>query len=80
MIDATVPSEILEPAEVAKITGCKRRAGQLAWLAANAWPHRTNKAGWPIVGRLAARLLLAGAPLSAVRTPTAWQPNFDKLQ
>lgn len=74
-----LPSETLEPEEVVKITGCKQRGDQVAWLDRNSWLFHKNKAGDPIVGRMYARLRMAGINPIALTTSGGWVPDFSKL-
>jgi len=73
-------SETLSTEELAQITGCARRANQVAWLQAEGWTFVRNKAGEPIVGRLYARLRLAGISTSAITGPSGWSPDFSKIR
>jgi hypothetical protein len=73
-----LPSETLASEELAEITGARINSGQIEWLTASGWRYHTNRAGRPIVGRLYARLKLAGIEASALTTQT-WQPDFSKL-
>ena len=52
--------------------------GQRTWLDANRWKYHTNRAGRPIVGRMYARLKLAGIEASAL-APQAWAPDFSQI-
>jgi hypothetical protein len=73
-------SETLKPDEVAEITGAKSCDGQRSWLDINRWKYHTNRAGRPIVGRLYARLKLAGIDASALAPQAAWSPDFSALR
>lgn len=74
-----MPSEILSSDEVAEITGCARRGDQVEWLAQNGWVFHQNKAKEPIVGRMYARLRMAGITPAAMATTGGWVPDFSKL-
>ncbi len=78
LFELPLPSETLATDELAEITGAQTNRGQAEWLAASGWRYHTNRAGRPIVGRMYARLKLAGIEASAI-TPQAWQPDFAKL-
>lgn len=71
-------SEFLTQREIAEITGCGRAASQRRWLDANGWPYVVNAAGRPIVGRILARMKLAGIQPTAAGFQEA-QPNFAAL-
>lgn len=74
-----LPSETLEPGELERITGATQRAGQIAWLDINSWLFHKNKAGEPIVGRMYARLRMAGINPVALTTSGGWVPDFSNL-
>lgn len=44
-------SLFLESAELAQLTGCRRRKDQIAWLKAEGYPHTLNKRGEILVLR-----------------------------
>lgn len=73
-------SEILTPEEVAEITGCARRGYQVEWLTCNGWTFHKNKAGEPIIGRMYARLRMAGITPAAMATTGGWVPDFSGIQ
>lgn len=59
-------SELLADDELAAITGYKTPSKQREWLSAERWIFHTTRAGRPVVGRVYARMRLAGiAPKSA---------------
>jgi hypothetical protein len=64
-------SLFLEPGDIAKLTGCKRRKDQLAWLKAEGYPFKLNKRGEIVVSRayVEHRLGVGAAP--------APEPDFD---
>ncbi len=74
-----IDTEILTPDELADIVGRKHVATQRAWLDKNGWPYVVNAAGHPIVGRWAARLLLAGVRPTAPGAQATGRPNFAAL-
>lgn len=71
-------SETLNSEEVAEISGCQRRADQIAWLNRAGWLYHTNKAGLPVIGRMYARLKMAGINPAALASPAAsgWQAVY----
>jgi hypothetical protein len=70
----------LEPDEIAKITGCSRRDGQIKWLTDNGWTHHKNRVGDPVVGRLYSTLKLSGINPPALTTPGDWTPDFSSIR
>lgn len=54
------PGELLTDDEIATITGYLTPSRQIQWLDANGWQHALSGARRPVVGRLYARLKLAG--------------------
>lgn len=79
IFELPLPSETLNPDEVAEITGAKTFGGQLSWLETNRWKYHTNRAGRPIVGRLYARLKLSGIDASAL-VLQPWSPDFSGIR
>jgi hypothetical protein len=73
-------SETLSSAEVAEITGATRSGAQIEWLIGNGWTYHTNRGGAPIVGRMYARLRLAGITPAALATSGGWVPDFSGLR
>jgi hypothetical protein len=70
------PGELLTDDEVASITGYLTPSKQIQWLASNGWQHVLNGARRPVVGRLYARLKLAGLkPSEASAVTETW--TFD---
>lgn len=80
VFEMSLSSETLTVEEVQQITGCSRRGDQVAWLQAAGWTYVTNRAGEPIVGRLYARLRLAGITPSALVATGGWAPDFSSLR
>lgn len=80
IFEIPISSEILQPEEIATITGCKARRDQIEWLTKNGWTNHANKAGAPIVGRLYARLKLSGINPAALGTASGWAPDFSKTR
>lgn len=75
-----LPSETLAAEELAQITGCARKSDQIEWLTCNGWTFHKNKAGEPIVGRMYARLRLAGITPAAMTTTGGWMPDFSNVR
>ncbi|MER2626812.1 MAG: DUF4224 domain-containing protein [Accumulibacter sp.] len=75
-----IASETLSPEELAEITGSPRSALQTDWLTQNGWTYHTTRAGAPIVGRMYARLRLAGIAPAALTTTGGWVPDFSALR
>lgn len=73
-------TETLTHEEVAEITGCLRRADQVDWLSNNNWTYHKNRAGEPIIGRMYARLRMAGITPAAMATTGGWVPDFGKVK
>ena len=80
VFEMPLASETLTGEEVQQITGCGRRGDQVAWLQAAGWAYVTNRAGEPVVGRLYARLRLAGITPSALMATGGWAPDFSTLR
>jgi hypothetical protein len=82
IFEMPIPSETLEPDEVEKISGCSRRAEQIEWLKRHEWVFVKNHAGAPIIGRLYARLKLAGINPAALAAPQAggWQLDVSNIR
>ena len=74
-----LPSETLAADELADVTGARTGDGQRTWLDANRWKYHTNRAGRPIVGRMYARLKLAGIEASTL-APQGWTPDFSGIR
>lgn len=70
------PGELLTEDEIATITGYLTPSRQIQWLASNGWKHVLSGARRPVVGRLYARLKLAGLNASETNAVTdTW--TFD---
>jgi hypothetical protein len=78
MFELPLPSETLSPDEVGEISGCSRKSDQIDWLKQNGWHYLQNRAGAPIIGRLYARLKLAGINPAALATPEASGWKMDR--
>ncbi|MDH6241215.1 hypothetical protein M2125_001022 [Polynucleobacter sphagniphilus] len=79
IFELAISQEILQPDDIASITGCARKADQIDWLSRNAWIFFKNKAGEPVVGTFYARLKLAGINPKTIASGEAWQPNFANI-
>lgn len=79
LFEMPMPSETLSGEEIQDITGAARKADQVAWLELHDWHYYRNRAGEPIVGRLYARLKLAGINPQAMATGQAWEPDLSYL-
>lgn len=71
--------DILEEAEVARLTGHAKAHAQVLWLEKNGWLFEKNRAGKPIVSRLYFQMRLAGIDASAIMPQKVWEPNFNVL-
>jgi len=82
MFELPLPSETLEPEEIVKISGCKRDSDQVDWLKKNNWVFFQNRSGAPIIGRLYARLKMAGINPAMLATPEAsgWQLDMANVR
>lgn len=80
LFQLTIDSETLTHDELSSITGCGRRADQVSWLDAQGWTYVKTRSGEPVVGRLYARLRLAGISPSALVSPGGWTPDFSSLR
>lgn len=73
-------SEILTAEEIAAMSGCSRKADQADWLASNGWTFLRNRTGEPVVGRLYARLKLAGINPATWGAHSGWIPDYSKVR
>lgn len=80
LFEMTIESEMLSKLEIAEITGASRRVDQITWLENQGWRFFQTRAGEPVVGRLYARLRLAGiSPIGM--TPTDLSvPDMSKVR
>lgn len=79
LFEMPIASETLDADELVKITGCSRKADQVEWLASNGWTYHRTKAGEPVVGRLYARLKMAGINPAAM-SPGTWAPDLSVVR
>jgi hypothetical protein len=82
IFEMPIPSETLEPEEIEKISGCSQKAAQVAWLKQHDWVFFKNNAGMPIIGRLYARLKLAGINPASLAGPesSGWQLDVSNIR
>tara|TARA_R110001592_G_scaffold333666_2_gene617544 strand:+ start:317 stop:568 length:252 start_codon:yes stop_codon:yes gene_type:complete len=80
LFEMPLGSETLTKQELTEITGSMRRLDQIAWLDALAWQYVKTKAGEPIVGRLYARLKLAGINASGLSSVDVRGPDMSKVR
>ena len=82
IFELALPSETLSTDEVSEISGCSRKSDQIDWLKQNGWHFLQNRAGAPVIGRLYARLKLAGINPAALATPEAggWKPDLSRVR
>lgn len=82
IFEMALPSETLSSDEVKEISGCSRNGDQIDWLRSNGWLFLQNRAGAPVIGRLYARLKLAGINPALLATPAAAGdgPDFSKIR
>ena len=75
-----LPSETLTEDELAAITGYKIPSCQRQWLTLNAWEHVLTGAQRPVVGRVYARLKLAGVKPSATNAVAeTWSLDLSRV-
>jgi hypothetical protein len=75
-----ISSETLTQEEILQITGCARKGDQIEWLICNCWTFHKNKAGEPIIGRMYARLRMAGITPAAMTATGGWTPDFSGIR
>jgi hypothetical protein len=74
------PSEFLSSQELADMIGAPSARKQIRWLAEHGWKYELNAASKPIVGRIYARLKLAGVkPNGANATDQPWTLDLSKV-
>lgn len=74
-----ISSETLSGLELVEITGANIKTAQIEWLNKRGWIYDTTKAGNPVVGRLYARLKLAGINPASLTTG-GWSPDFSTVK
>jgi Domain of unknown function (DUF4224) len=80
IFEMSIPTETLSHEEVEAITGAARKGEQIQWLASNGWIYCTTRAGEPVVGRLYARLKMAGINPQALQTSGGWVPDLTQVR
>jgi hypothetical protein len=78
--DLDVQSETLAEGELATITGYQIPSRQIHWLNMNGWQYVLTGARRPIVGRVYARLKLAGVRPSGVNAVAeTWTLDLSRV-
>lgn len=80
IFEMTLDSETLKQEEIEEICGCKRTSDQLAWLAKNGWIFHKNKGGDPVIGRMYARMKMAGISPKDMTVPGDWMPDLSQVR
>ncbi|XEG75350.1 DUF4224 domain-containing protein [Pseudomonas sp. abacavir_1] len=74
------PSEFLSREELADMIGASTARKQIQWLAEHGWKYELNAARKPIVGRIYARLKLAGVkPNGTVAVEEPWSLDLSRV-
>lgn len=74
-------SEILSATDLVDITGFKTPSRQIEWLTANKWQHVLTGANRPVVGRVYARLKLAGVkPSTTNAVAEPWSLDLSRIR
>ena len=75
-----IQSETLAEEELAAITGYQIPSRQLGWLNQNGWKYVLTGARRPVVGRVYARMKLAGVqPFAVKAVAEAWTLDLSKV-
>jgi len=75
-----IQSETLADEELAQITGYHLPSRQIQWLVQNGWQHVLSGARRPVVGRVYARLKLAGIKPSATNAVSeTWTFDLSRV-
>ena len=75
-----IQNEILAEDEISAITGFKLARSQINWLNQHGWHYELTGARRPIVGRVYARLKLAGVkPNGANAVAETWTLDLSKI-
>ncbi|WP_431477796.1 DUF4224 domain-containing protein [Massilia eburnea] len=81
MFELPLHSETLSAEELVEISGSSRKNDQIDWLKRNGWIFHQNKAGMPVIGRLYARMKLAGInPAAMAMNDRGWQLDTAKVR
>jgi hypothetical protein len=79
-MDLDVPSETLADEELVAITGYQIPSRQVQWLNHNGWQYFLTGASRPVVGRVYARLRLAGVKPSATNAVAqTWSLDLSRV-
>ncbi|MBW6289051.1 DUF4224 domain-containing protein [Pseudomonas aeruginosa] len=74
------PSEFFSKEELEAMIGAKSSKKQVEWLASHGWKYELNAAQRPVVGRIYARLRLAGVkPNGTVAVQEPWTLDLSKV-
>ncbi|WP_375738022.1 DUF4224 domain-containing protein [Pseudomonas boanensis] len=74
------PSETLSDEELVSITGYRLPSLQIKWLINNGWQHALTGARRPVVGRVYARLKLAGVkPSTSNAVAEPWALDLSRV-
>ncbi|KPA91056.1 hypothetical protein PF66_02394 [Pseudomonas asplenii] len=75
-----IQSETLAEEEIAAITGYQLPGKQIAWLSSNGWQYVLTGARRPVVGRVYARLKLAGVrPTTSNAVAETWALDLSRV-
>ena len=77
IFEMPLTTETLTEEEITDISGCSRKSDQVQWLSQNGWVFFQNRAGAPKIGRLYARLRMAGINPSTLMAPAAGGWSLD---
>lgn len=78
--DDIFQSETLAENEVAAITGYQLPSKQIQWLNSNGWQYALSRARRPVVGRIYARLKLAGVkPTASSAVAETWTFDLSRV-
>lgn len=80
MFEMVLATEMLVPEEVIQITGCVRRNDQITWLDSHGWAYVKTRAGEPVIGRMYARLKLAGISPQLLGASEVRGPDLSKIR
>ncbi|RUI20266.1 DUF4224 domain-containing protein [Pseudomonas aeruginosa] len=74
------PSEFLSNEELEAMIGAKSTKKQVEWLTSHGWAYELNAVRRPVVGRIYARLRLAGVkPNSTVAVEEPWTLDLSRV-
>lgn len=74
------PSEFLSSQELTDMIGAPSARKQIRWLTKHGWKYELNAASKPIVGRIYARLKLAGVKPNGINTTDEpWTLDLSKV-